>query len=182
MPCWRHLHLLQGAHCGCHDPSDFKAGVHGCRRRLCFLLKAICTCFGVPFAAAVVQPVATAAAATPPSAPQPVTHPVLEEVSPLVCSESVVCVCNEPSDAFRVCGVHSPTLISKKSACHLHHTKTGEPSEGSQPLYTCTHAGLLSVLAFVGIGRSCPYHILSHIHRNSAARHLRNNAPQAQHG
>ena len=122
MPCWRHLHLLQGAHCGCHSLSDFEAGVHGCRRRLCASLKAICTCFGVPFAAAVVQPLATAAAATPLSAPQPVTHPVLEEVSLLVCSESVVAsalsplmcpksvvrVCNEPSDVFRVCGVRPP--------------------------------------------------------------------------
>ena len=98
MPGWRQLHLLQGAHCGCLDFSGSEAGVHGCRRRLCAALKAICTCFGVPFAAAVVQPVATAAAATPPSAPEPVTHPILEEVSPpLVCSRSAVCICHQPT-------------------------------------------------------------------------------------
>ena len=95
VPCKRHLRLLQGARCGCHNPADVEAGVHGCRRRLCASLKAICTCFGVPFAAAVVQPVATAAAATPVSTPQPVSHPVLEEVS-------------LPSGVFRVCGVDLP--------------------------------------------------------------------------
>ena len=182
MPCWRHLHLLQGAHCSCHDPSDLEAGVHGCRRRLCASLKAICTCFGVPFAAAVVQPMATAAAATPPGAPEPVTHPVLEEVSPLVCSESVVCVCHDRSGALKSmgCACHSPRQLLD-SACGLPHIQTEEPSEGPEPDEVCTNAKLVSVLALVD--RSCLHQGLSYtrLPHSSSRRYPTNNQRQAQH-